>query len=81
MEIGFHHGALCEDYEIQANRQGFTFGDSAEFVQKLGFGLVACYVHGILTESEYQKALKRFNAYLIKNLIEKDGDVKNETNI
>ena len=34
MEIGFHHGALCKDYETQANEQGFTFGDKKDFVQK-----------------------------------------------
>lgn len=78
MEIRFRHGVLCDDYEIQASRLGCTFGDSAELMRKIGSGLIACYVHGILTEVEYQKALKRFNAYLAKSLTRKDGDVKND---
>lgn len=32
--IGFHHGALSDEYEKQANSQGYTFGDSKEKVQK-----------------------------------------------
>ena len=34
MTIEFHHGALCDSYEEQANAQGFTFGDKAEWVQE-----------------------------------------------
>lgn len=68
MEVGFHHGALCDDYETQANEQGFTFGDKKDFVQKTGFGLISSHIHNILTDSEYEKALKRFNKYLVANL-------------
>lgn len=35
MEIGFHHGALCDSYEKQANEQGFTLGDKAELFEKI----------------------------------------------
>ena len=52
MNIGFHHGALCDSYEEQAQAQGFTFGDKAEWVQKVGFGLVCAHIHGCITDSE-----------------------------
>ena len=35
MTIEFRYGALCDDLEVQANRQGFTFGDKKEFVDSL----------------------------------------------
>ena len=31
--IVFYHGALVDTYEEQANKQGFTLGDHAEFAQ------------------------------------------------
>ncbi len=67
--VGFHHGALSDSYEKQANEQGFTLGDKAEFAQKVGFGLVAAYVHGCITDSEYDRILDRFQKkILVKNL-------------
>ena len=67
--VGFHHGALCDDYEKQANEQGFTFGEDAKFVQEIGFGLVAAYIHGCITDREYDKILQRFQKkILIKHL-------------
>lgn len=75
IEVGFHHGPLCDSYEKQANKQGFTFGDNAELVQKMGFGLVANYLHRNLTDSEYNKALERFNKFLVRKLKEiSEGD-------
>lgn len=67
--VGFYHGALSDSYEKQANEQGFTLGDKAEFAQKVGFGLVAAYVHGCITDSEYDRILDRFQKkILVKNL-------------
>lgn len=67
--VGFHHGALSDSYEKQANEQGFTLGDKAEFAQKVGFGLVAAYIHGCITDSEYDRILDRFQKkILVKNL-------------
>ena len=60
MNAGFYHGALSDTYEKQANDQGFTFGGDAEWVQKVGFGLVCAYIHGCITDSEYDKILQRF---------------------
>lgn len=53
MMVEFHHGALCDDYEKQANAQGFTFGDDKEWVQNVGYGLVCAHIHGCITDGEY----------------------------
>lgn len=67
--VEFYHGALSDTYEEQANKQGFTFGDNAEFVQNVGFGLVAAHVHGCITDGEYDRILRRFQTkVLVKNL-------------
>lgn len=69
MTVKFYHGAFSDTYEEQANRQGYTFGDKADFVQKVGFGIVAAHIHGCITDSEYDKILRRFQTKIItKNL-------------
>ena len=69
MTVEFHHGALSDTYEKQANKQGLTFGDKAEWVQNVGFGLVCAHIHGCITDTEYDKILQRFQKkVLIKNL-------------
>ena len=67
MTLEFRHGALSDDYETQANNQGFTYGDNAEFVQKVGFGLVVAHIHGCITDSEYDKILQRFQTKILAN--------------
>lgn len=72
--VSFYHGALADPYEDQARAQGFTFGDKAEFIQKVGFGLTAAHIHGVITDKEYDKILQRFQKKLIiKNLIPLEG--------
>lgn len=67
--VEFHHGALADSYEKQANEQGLTLGEKAEFAQNVGFGLVAAHIHGCITDSEYDKILQRFQKkILLKNL-------------
>jgi hypothetical protein len=76
MEVEFHHGLLCDSYEKQANAQGFTFGDSAEWVEKIGFGLLNAYIHGCITDSEFDKILRRFqDKILLMNMkpLESEG--------
>ena len=71
MTIEFHHGSLADNYEKQANKQGFTFGDMAEFVDNVGFGLVAAHIHGCITDGEYNKILQRFQEKMLMKYIEK----------
>lgn len=74
MNIEFHYGALADSFEEQANKQGFTFGDKAEWIQDICFGLVCAHIHGVITDSEYDKILKRFqDKILIKNLKKMEG--------
>ncbi len=67
MTIEFHHGALCDSYEKQANAQGFTYGKEAKWVQDVGFGLVCAHIHGCITDSEYDKILRRFQQKILIN--------------
>lgn len=69
MIVEFQHGALCDSYEKQANAQGFTLGDKAKWIEKVGYGLICAHIHGCITDSEYDKILSRFQKkILIKNL-------------
>ena len=74
MNIEFHYGALAESLEEQANKQGYTFDDSAEWVEKIKFGLICSHMYGVITDSEYDKILRRFqDKILIKNLKKMEG--------
>ena len=70
--IGFHHGALADSYEAQANAQGYTFGDRAKFVEDMGASLVRLWFYDCITDSEYNKILRRFQ----ENVLMKDIKVK-----
>lgn len=65
--LEFHHGALADKYEKQANAQGFTYGKEAKWVQEVGFGLVCAHIHGCITDSEYDKILRRFQQKILIN--------------
>jgi len=71
MTVEFHHGALSDSYEKQANKQGFTFGEQADFVEKVGFGLVCAHIHGCITDKEYDKILERFQKKILLKELKK----------
>ena len=62
------YGALWQ-IEPQLNEAGYTLGDKMELADKLHFGLNVCYIHGILTDGEYNKALDRLNKFVGKNAV------------
>lgn len=66
--VGFHYGALADPYEKQAREHGYTLGDKAELMNKLGFGLTINHIHGTLSDSAYDKALQKLQKKLIENL-------------
>lgn len=66
--VTFYHRALSDPYEEQAREQGYTLGDDAELLQKLGFWLVLCHIHGVLTDSQYDKALQKLNKKIVGSL-------------
>ncbi len=63
--VEFHHGTLCDSYEKQANSQGFTFGESAEWIEKIGYGLICAYMHGCITDGEFDKIIQRFQRKIL----------------
>ena len=72
MTVEFHHGALADTYEEQANAQGFTFGEMAEWIEEVGKGLTCLWIHGCMTDKEYDRILQKFQKkILIKNLKKK----------
>lgn len=74
MEIGFHHGALCDGYEKQANEQGFTLGDKAELFDKIGYAYNLLWIQGYLTNSQADMVCKKIQKSLVKSVkrIEKE---------
>jgi len=65
--IGFHHGALADSYEVQANQQGYTLGESADHLQALGDAAVLLWMEDCLTDSQYNKVLERIQKQLVKS--------------
>jgi len=56
---GIEFGALSDDIEVQLQRQGFTLGDRAERIQRWATEISSLRIHGLLTESESDRARKR----------------------
>lgn len=46
--------------------------------KKLGFGLVINHVHGILTDSMYDKALQKLQKEIVKHLKIKEGEANED---
>lgn len=72
--IGFHFGALASPFEEQANEQGYTLGDKAEYYEKMFFGLTAAWFDGVMTDGEHTKALQRLVKRLAKAVKPIKGD-------
>ena len=73
MEIGFYHGALADDYEKQANEQGFTLGNKAELFKDIKHSYNMLRVHGYLTDSHADSICKKIQKDLVKNLSRNGG--------
>lgn len=69
--VGFYHGALAKSYEEQANEQGYTFGDKADWVEKVAFGIICGHIHGIITDSEYDRILQKFQKKILMKYIKR----------
>ena len=63
--VTFHHGALADSYEKQANEQGYTLGKYAEVTDKAAFGLHFAWIHGCLTDKEHDRAIEKVQKKLI----------------
>lgn len=78
MNMIFIHGALSDPYEEQANGYGYTLGDDAEWIQRIGDGLVIGHIHGCITDGEYDKILERFTRKAITKHLKPIGERKEE---
>lgn len=67
--VGFHHGVMCDAYEEQARSQGYTFGDNAEWVEKVGYGLKCAYIHGCITDGEFNKIMQKFQEKILSKTL------------
>lgn len=67
-QIGFHHGALADSYEKQANEQGFTLGDKAELFDKIAFSYNLLRMHGYLTDKQADCVCQKIQKNLVKNI-------------
>ena len=73
MEVGFYHGALSDDYEKQANEQGFTLGEKADFFKDVKHSFNMLRIHGYLTDSQADSVCKKIQKQLVKSLARKGG--------
>ena len=68
MELWFTYGASMENFEAQANSQGYTIGDFAETAQKVGEAIVTCYINNMIPKSIYDKAVDKHHKLMMKFL-------------
>lgn len=67
-QIGFHHGALADSYEKQANEQGFTLGDKAELFDKIAFSYNLLRIYSYLTDSQADSVRQKIQKNLVKSV-------------
>ena len=67
MTIEFTHAILSESYEEQANKQGFTFGDNADYVQDMGGSLIDLYHQKCISDKEFDRILQKFQKKILAN--------------
>ncbi|MCD8198227.1 MAG: hypothetical protein LUE24_13865 [Lachnospiraceae bacterium] len=74
--VSFRHGALCPSYEEQANEQGLTLGDEANYFDKIADAYNLLRMEGLLTDSQEamicQKIQKKLAASV--KLMEESGE-------
>ncbi len=66
--ISFTHGLTCDDYETQANKQGYTLGEKAEHFAKMKYAMYGLRMSGYVADSEMDKITKRIHKDLVANL-------------
>ena len=68
MEVGFAYGALCDDLETQANKQGFTLGEKAEMLEELRHSYLMLVMNDCITDSQKGKILQKIQKKVVKSL-------------
>lgn len=59
MNMKFEFGAMSDTLEAQANHNGYTLGKDANRLEKIKNARAMLFLHGILTDSENEKIIKR----------------------
>lgn len=59
------YGALC-DIEERCNEVGYGLDGKKKLINKLYVGLNRCHIHGILSDREFDMALKRLNEMAVE---------------
>ena len=68
-EVEFHHGALADSYEKQANKQGYTLGEKeAKLFDKIGWAYNLLRLQGCLTDSQANSICQKIQKKLVANL-------------
>lgn len=67
-EVIFHYGALSDPLEQQANAQGFTLGNDAEYLNNLNKAMLMCWLHGICTDSQHTAMMNKLHKKVMKAL-------------
>jgi|GEM_PF-2585972 len=70
--ISFTHGLTCDDYETQANKQGYTLGEKAEHFARTRAALFRLRMNGYISESEMGKITMRIQKDLFNSLKKKE---------
>ena len=69
--VAFYHGVFANTYEEQANEQGYTFGEQAEWIEKVACGIICGHIHGIITDSEYDRIMQKFQKKILLKYIKR----------
>ena len=79
--VGFRYGVLSDKLSEQAKEQGYEL-DEAERLEEFRYALNLLRIHGILTDSQCDKAYPRLQKMVVRRLkpIKKESEeVKNGT--
>ena len=77
MEIGFSYGVFSDTLEIQANKQGFTLGDKADFLEELRHSVSLCKFH-LATDLQAEQMIKKLQKKVVAELKPLGGNKNNE---
>lgn len=69
--ITIHFGAVAKPFEEQLNDQGFTLGDQAERIEEIYKSILRIYFFQLLTPTDFDKVLKKFNKKIVEAAIRK----------
>ena len=67
IKVSFGYGPMMPELEKQANEQGLTLGDKAEFLEKIRYSINMVGFH-VATESQIKLIFNKFNKMVTDEL-------------